>query len=130
MIRGVVQGVGFRPFVHRLAGELSLRGWVRNSTSGVTLEVEGRPEEVTEISDWTDEVAGYPEIPGKYMMYFEESRVDGDRILDQGERSTVTDANGDYRFNQFLTGSVSYSGEARSDSDPLHTLDLRVNAFF
>jgi hypothetical protein len=38
--------------------------------------------------------------------------------------------NGDYRFNQYLTGSLSYSGEARAGADPLHTLDLRVNAFF
>jgi ectoine hydroxylase-related dioxygenase (phytanoyl-CoA dioxygenase family) len=39
------------------------------------------PEEVDEISRWTGEVAAYPEVPGKYMMYFEQSRVDGSRIL-------------------------------------------------
>jgi hydrogenase maturation protein HypF len=43
-IRGAVQGVGFRPFVFRLASELSLRGWVVNSSSGVSLEVEGAPD--------------------------------------------------------------------------------------
>lgn len=44
-IRGVVQGVGFRPFVFRLASELRLTGWVSNSTQGVLLEVEGpKPE--------------------------------------------------------------------------------------
>jgi hydrogenase maturation protein HypF len=36
-----VQGVGFRPFVFRLAAELGLRGWVRNDERGVELEVEG-----------------------------------------------------------------------------------------
>ncbi|HSG00293.1 MAG TPA: acylphosphatase, partial [Vicinamibacterales bacterium] len=40
-VRGVVQGVGFRPFVHRLARELDLDGWVQNSPQGVALEVEG-----------------------------------------------------------------------------------------
>ncbi|MEO5754426.1 MAG: carbamoyltransferase HypF [Chthoniobacterales bacterium] len=40
-VRGAVQGVGFRPFVYRLATELSLRGWVNNSSQGVFLEVEG-----------------------------------------------------------------------------------------
>jgi hydrogenase maturation protein HypF len=41
VVRGVVQGVGFRPFVHRLAGALDLKGWVLNSTEGVVIEVEG-----------------------------------------------------------------------------------------
>ncbi|MEW5702592.1 MAG: carbamoyltransferase HypF [Candidatus Zixiibacteriota bacterium] len=40
-VHGTVQGVGFRPFVYRLATELKLVGWVVNSTSGVTMEVEG-----------------------------------------------------------------------------------------
>ena len=40
-VDGSVQGVGFRPFVHRLAGELELGGWVRNDAHGVELEVEG-----------------------------------------------------------------------------------------
>ena len=40
-IRGAVQGVGFRPFVFRLATELHLTGWVNNSSQGVFAEVEG-----------------------------------------------------------------------------------------
>lgn len=43
-LRGAVQGVGFRPFVYRLAQELELAGWVRNTAAGVTVEVEGAPE--------------------------------------------------------------------------------------
>jgi hydrogenase maturation protein HypF len=45
-VEGVVQGVGFRPFVHRLAGELDLDGFVRNDERGVLLEVEGEPARV------------------------------------------------------------------------------------
>ncbi|HEX4129222.1 MAG TPA: carbamoyltransferase HypF [Pirellulales bacterium] len=40
-VRGIVQGVGFRPFVFGLASRLALRGFVRNETSAVLIEVEG-----------------------------------------------------------------------------------------
>ena len=39
-LRGAVQGVGFRPFVHRLATELAVTGWVNNSPQGVFVEAE------------------------------------------------------------------------------------------
>ncbi|MGE5357385.1 MAG: carbamoyltransferase HypF [Bacteroidales bacterium] len=41
VIKGAVQGVGFRPFVYRLATDLALSGWVSNSAHGVVVEVEG-----------------------------------------------------------------------------------------
>ena len=40
-IQGVVQGVGFRPFVHRLASRYGLTGWVRNTSGSVEIEAEG-----------------------------------------------------------------------------------------
>lgn len=40
-VRGAVQGVGFRPFVYRIARSLELRGYVTNNTQGVVLEVQG-----------------------------------------------------------------------------------------
>lgn len=40
-VRGVVQGVGFRPFIYRTARELSLEGWVRNLNGAVEIEVQG-----------------------------------------------------------------------------------------
>jgi len=48
-IRGLVQGVGFRPFAHRLAVSLELAGWVQNSAQGVLVEIEGAPERVRQF---------------------------------------------------------------------------------
>ncbi len=42
-IRGVVQGVGFRPFVYQLAHRYEIRGWIFNDPSGVTIHAEGDP---------------------------------------------------------------------------------------
>ena len=48
-VRGVVQGVGFRPFVFRLAQELELAGWVRNDGAGVEMEVQGLPGNISAL---------------------------------------------------------------------------------
>ncbi|HEU5050566.1 MAG TPA: acylphosphatase, partial [Gemmatimonadales bacterium] len=48
-ITGVVQGVGFRPFVHRLAMRHALAGWVRNVAGEVRIEVEGADESIEEF---------------------------------------------------------------------------------
>ncbi len=45
-VTGVVQGVGFRPFVHRLAGRLNLTGWVRNVAGTVEIHLEGSPPQL------------------------------------------------------------------------------------
>ena len=45
-LRGIVQGVGFRPFVHNLALKLDLTGYVLNSSAGLVAEVEGDPDAV------------------------------------------------------------------------------------
>ncbi|RQW05471.1 carbamoyltransferase HypF [candidate division KSB1 bacterium] len=45
-IQGAVQGVGFRPFIWRLATELQLTGWVRNTSNGLFIEAEGSPQQL------------------------------------------------------------------------------------
>lgn len=40
-INGIVQGVGFRPFIHKLVKNYKIFGWVKNTSSGVIIEVEG-----------------------------------------------------------------------------------------
>jgi len=46
VLRGAVQGVGFRPTVYRLAEELRLAGWVKNSGAGLEIEVEGSSKQI------------------------------------------------------------------------------------
>ena len=50
-VEGVVQGVGFRPFVHGLANALKLRGFVRNDPRGVLIDVEGERESLDRFID-------------------------------------------------------------------------------
>ncbi|MGC8870418.1 MAG: carbamoyltransferase HypF [Brevinematia bacterium] len=50
-VKGIVEGVGFRPFVYRVANELGLSGWVRNDSSGVYIEVEGTEEQIIKFVD-------------------------------------------------------------------------------
>lgn len=46
IVNGQVQGVGFRPFIYKLAKELALTGWVKNSSLGVVIQVEGKEENI------------------------------------------------------------------------------------
>lgn len=50
-VRGIVQGVGFRPFVYGLAEELALSGWVLNNSRGVLIEVEGSPSQLSHFEN-------------------------------------------------------------------------------
>ena len=59
LLRGRVQGVGFRPFVHRLAGRCGLGGWVRNLSGQVVVHAEGPVEQLEEF-----ETALLAEAPG------------------------------------------------------------------
>ena len=45
-IRGTVQGVGFRPWIYRLANQLNLKGFVLNTSQGASIEIEGLDTQV------------------------------------------------------------------------------------
>ncbi len=50
-VKGIVQGVGFRPFVCQLAEDLGLFGYVFNDARGVTIEIEGTPQDVKKFRE-------------------------------------------------------------------------------
>ncbi len=56
-IRGIVQGVGFRPFIYSLALKNQLNGWVRNTSAGVEIEVAGDSQH---LSDFVQEITKSP----------------------------------------------------------------------
>ncbi len=71
-IRGAVQGVGFRPYIYRLAGEHRLSGWVMNATSGVVIDAEGEDREVERFL-----LRIQPEKPSRaFIQSFEFSYLD------------------------------------------------------
>ncbi len=49
IIKGIVQGVGFRPFIKKLVKPFPLSGWVLNSNQGVEIEVEGEEKELDKL---------------------------------------------------------------------------------
>lgn len=50
LVSGQVQGVGFRPFIYRLATDLELTGWVRNTSGRVEILIQGEPERMREFA--------------------------------------------------------------------------------
>ena len=92
-VRGVVQGVGFRPFVYTTAAALGLSGSVRNDTSGAIIEVEGDPAEIDHfLARLRDrppplavvesfETQDIPPVGGTGFTIADTSRSDGGRTL-------------------------------------------------
>jgi hydrogenase maturation protein HypF len=91
-IRGIVQGVGFRPFVYSLASRLGLGGFVRNQTGSVVIEVEGEPSFLehflTELTTRPPPLARIDEVlwkarppRGEQRFRIEASEEDGGKIV-------------------------------------------------
>ena len=49
IVKGLVQGVGFRPFVYRLATKLKLTGWVQNTNENVRILISGKPSDISDF---------------------------------------------------------------------------------
>ncbi|MFH1157732.1 MAG: carbamoyltransferase HypF [Pseudomonadota bacterium] len=91
IVRGAVQGVGFRPFVYRLAREEKLAGWVKNTPQGVVIEVEGDAGHLSLFS----ERLGREKPPNAVIDHIQETSIPsvGEtefRIIHSSENEPVT----------------------------------------
>ena len=78
-VAGTVQGVGFRPYVYRLAGELGLAGFVLNDARGVLIEVEGSPAAVDRFLARLGSEA--PPLAVVEQLVVEERAPSGDQVF-------------------------------------------------
>ena len=89
-INGIVQGVGFRPFVCKIAKEFDIKGWVLNDTSGVTIHIEG---DSVNIEKFIDKVKNDPP-PLAIINYFEVEDVESENFdlftIHESEKSNDT----------------------------------------
>jgi hydrogenase maturation protein HypF len=90
-VRGAVQGVGFRPFVHRIASEIGLSGSVRNSSQGVLIDVEGpRPKLDIFLKRLSDERPRLSYIQGLESAFLDASGSADFKILASDEKGSKT----------------------------------------
>jgi hydrogenase maturation protein HypF len=86
-ITGLVQGVGFRPFIFRMAAESGLPGYVLNDASGVLIEVEGDKEKLDEFLGRIDkEKPGISKIYSLQHAYLEDAGYEKFEIRDSEEQ--------------------------------------------
>ena len=108
-IKGIVQGVGFRPFIHRLVRRHNLCGTIRNTSSGVTMELEGEQAEISaflqELPHDAPPLAVIEEIRSRElpMRGFETFTIIGSER--QEERNTL-------QLHQLRTALHHYRGRA------------------
>lgn len=75
LINGIVQGVGFRPFIYNLAIRYDLKGWVRNTSGGVEIEISGpKPDLDIFLSSITNEA---PPLSKIESLHYESIPSDG-----------------------------------------------------
>ena len=98
-VNGIVQGVGFRPFVFQLAEKFSLKGTVANTSSGVSVHIEGSPENVAAFEKALSEKS-------PPLAYISEISSQTDAVRNCAEFAIVK-SNGQAKMSTLISPDVS-----------------------
>jgi hydrogenase maturation protein HypF len=106
-IEGQVQGVGFRPFVYRLAHELHINGWVCNGVDGVHIEAEGISEQLQRFIDRLQSAC--PDIAWITNFTVEQ------RSIKHFTRFTITESTVSGKPNLLITPDIGLCNDCRAE---------------
>ena len=115
-VRGVVQGVGFRPFVYSLAQRHALSGWVRNTSAGVEILAEGAAADVDAFVDALPREAP----PRSHIAAYERASAE----LEGGTAFRILDSAVDPHAYQLVSPDISTCDDCRAE-----LLDARDRRF-
>ena len=108
-ITGVVQGVGFRPYVCLLAERLELTGWTRNTSSGVDIEIDGHADALNAFVEDLNKI-GMKIITRHYTQLVWAIRTGDAEMTDAGLKVLATCM--DYAFNAAVAKNKPLATEA------------------
>ena len=106
-VNGIVQGVGFRPFVYQLAGLHGLKGEVANTSSGVIIHIEGPARQVSSFE--ADLAAKHPPL-----AYIVEIDSQSDTVKNYSE-FVITKSKGKSRISTLISPDVSICEDCLSE---------------
>jgi hydrogenase maturation protein HypF len=112
-VHGVVQGVGFRPFVYRLARSHGLRGWVLNAGEGVQIHVEG---DATAVDHFVEDLQNHPP-PASRIADVEIATIDSQGFTDFEIRDSASTGSPTVRISPDLPVCASCLEELFSATD-------------
>jgi len=121
LVKGIVQGVGFRPFIYNLAVSYGLTGWVLNSSEGVHIEVEGEPATVDGF---------IADITGKAPAMAKIESVDVQRMPPEDEGRGAAEAEGTAPHDFVIRHSEAVEGAYQLVSPDISICDDCLSELF
>jgi len=120
VVEGIVQGVGFRPFVYNLAKEFGLKGWVNNNSKGVYIDVEGFEEDINQFLQGLEN--NHPPL-----AEIEKMTIKGDKVLNYSNFQ-IKESEKSLDKITFISPDIATCGQC--EDDILNSNDRRYSYAF